>query len=128
LRHFHTFEDVFLLGRAGKMPKAKSNALRPKRMKKQMVDEKTNAETQMLTEQRLKMNPWWDYFRHKIDVSMRLDANFNFQNIHLILYWAEKIRGYKALQLYSAERHSQSHKMNPNDSWNTSNHNLNYLP
>jgi len=32
------------------------------------------------------------------------------------------------LQQYSAERHEQAHNTNLKDSWNTSNHNLNYLP
>jgi hypothetical protein len=41
----HTFKDVFLLGRARKKSKAKANALRTELVKKQMVDEETNAET-----------------------------------------------------------------------------------
>jgi len=45
LRRFHTFKDVFLLGRAGKKAKAKANALRTELVKKRMVDETTNAET-----------------------------------------------------------------------------------
>jgi hypothetical protein len=32
------------------------------------------------------------------------------------------------LQQYSAERHEQAHKTNLKNSWNASNHNLNYLP
>jgi len=47
LRHFHTFKDVFLLGRAGKKVKAKANALRTELVKKQKVDEKTNADSWM---------------------------------------------------------------------------------
>ena len=42
--------------------------------------------------------------------------------------WAKQIRRYGALQQYSAERHEQAHKTNLKDSWNASNHNLNYLP
>jgi hypothetical protein len=34
LRRFHTFKDVFLLGRAGKKAKAKANALRTDFLKK----------------------------------------------------------------------------------------------
>jgi len=45
LRRFHTINDVFLLGRAGKKEKAKSNAMSTELMKKRKVDEETNAET-----------------------------------------------------------------------------------
>jgi hypothetical protein len=45
LRHFHTFKDVFLLGRAGKKAKAKANALRTELVKNRKVDEETNAKT-----------------------------------------------------------------------------------
>jgi hypothetical protein len=34
LHSFHTFQDVFLLGRAGKKAKAKANALRTELVKK----------------------------------------------------------------------------------------------
>ena len=44
LHHFHTFKDVFLLGRAGKKAKARANALRTDRVKKRKVDNETNAE------------------------------------------------------------------------------------
>jgi len=44
LHHFHTFKDVFLLWRSGDPAKAKPNALRTDLMKKQIVDEETNAE------------------------------------------------------------------------------------
>jgi len=43
-------------------------------------------------------------------------------------HWAEQIRRYGALQQYSAERHEEAHETNLKDGWNTSNHNLNYLP
>jgi hypothetical protein len=43
-------------------------------------------------------------------------------------HWAEQVRRYGALQQYSAERHEQAHTTNLKDGWNTSNHNLNYLP
>jgi hypothetical protein len=43
-------------------------------------------------------------------------------------HWAEQICRYRALQQYSAQRHTQAHKTNLKDSWNASNHNLNYVP
>ena len=45
----------------------------------------------------------------------------------MMSHWVEHIRRYGALQQYSAERHEQAHKPNLKDSWNASNHNLNYL-
>jgi len=45
LGRFHTFKDVFLLGRAGKKAKVKANALRTELRKKRKVDKETNAET-----------------------------------------------------------------------------------
>jgi hypothetical protein len=39
LHRFHTFEDVFILGRAGQKAKAKANALRTELVKKRKVDE-----------------------------------------------------------------------------------------
>jgi len=44
LRRFHTFKDVFLLGRAGKKVKAKAIALRTELVKKRKVGEETNAD------------------------------------------------------------------------------------
>jgi len=128
LRHFHTFKDVVLLGRASKQTKAKTNVLRTELMKKQKVDEKTNAATWMSSMKRREMNAWRDYISHEIDVLKELDADFNFPMIHLMSHWVEQIRRYRALQQYSAERHEQAHKTNLKDSWNASNHNLNYLP
>jgi len=46
----------------------------------------------------------------------------------LISHRAEKFRRYGALHQYSAERHEPAHKKKFKDGWNTSNHNLNYLP
>jgi hypothetical protein len=46
----------------------------------------------------------------------------------LMSHRVEQNRRYGALQQYSAERHEQAHKTNLKDGWNTSNHNLNYLP
>jgi hypothetical protein len=45
LCRFHTFQHVFLLGRAGKKAKAKANGLRTELIKKQKVDEETTVET-----------------------------------------------------------------------------------
>jgi hypothetical protein len=45
LCRFHTFKDVFLLGRARNKAKAKANALRTELVKKRNVGEETNAET-----------------------------------------------------------------------------------
>jgi len=128
LRHFHTFKDDFLLRRAGKKVQAKANALRTELVKKQKVDEETNAETWTSSKKRREMNAWQDYISHEIDDSKELDADFNFPKIHLMGHWVEQIRRYRALQQYSAERHESAHKTNLNDSWNASNQNLNYLP
>jgi hypothetical protein len=49
LHHFHTFKDVFLLGRASKQAKAKANALRTELMKKRKVDEESNADSGTLS-------------------------------------------------------------------------------
>jgi len=128
LHCFHTFKDGFLLGRAGKQAKAKANALRTELIKKRKVDEETNAGTWTPSKKQHKMNAWRDYISHEIDISKELDADFNIPKIHLISHWAVQIHRYGALQQYSAERHEQAHKTNLQDSWNASNHNLNYLP
>jgi len=128
LCHFHTFKDVFLLGRSGNKTKAKANALRTELMNKRKVDKETNAETWTPSKKRREMNAWWDYISHKIDIFKELDADFNFLNIHLMSHWAEQIRRYGALQQYAAERHEQAHKTILKDGWNASNHNLSYLP
>jgi len=47
LHRFHTFNDLFLLGWAGKQAKAKANARRTELMKKRQVAEETNAATCM---------------------------------------------------------------------------------
>jgi hypothetical protein len=52
LCRFHTFKDVFLLGRAVIKAKDKANALRTELVKKQTVDEETNAETWTPTKKR----------------------------------------------------------------------------
>jgi len=124
---FHTFKDVFLLGRAGNEAKANASTLRTELVKKRKVDEKTNAETRTPSKKRREMNPWQDYISHEIYVSKELDAHINFPKIHLMSHWVEQIRRYGALQQYSADRHEQAHKTNIKDGWNSSNHNLNYL-
>jgi len=128
LHHFHTFKDVFLLGRAGKKAKAKANALRTELVKMRKVGEETHAETWMASRKRREMNAWRDYISQEIDLSKEFDIVFNFPKIHLMSHWAEQICRYGALQQYSAERYEQAHKTNLKDSWNASNHNLNYLP
>jgi hypothetical protein len=56
LRRFHTFKDVFALGRAGQKAKATGNALRTELVKKRKVDEETNAETWTPSNKRREMN------------------------------------------------------------------------
>jgi len=92
LCRFHTFKDVFLLGRAGKKAKAKAKALRTELVKKRKVDEETNIETWTPSKKRREMNTWRNYISHKVDVSKELDADFNFPKIHLISHWVEQIR------------------------------------
>jgi len=84
LHRFHTFKDVFLLGRAGKKAKAKAKALKTELVKKRKVDEETNAETWTPSKKRREMNACRDYISHEIDVSKELDADFNFPKIHLM--------------------------------------------
>jgi hypothetical protein len=128
LHRFHTFKDVFLLGRAGKEAIATANALRTELVNNQQVDKETNAETWTPSKKRREMNAWRDHISQEIDDSKELDANFNFPKIHLMSHWVEQIRQYRVLQQYSAKRHEQAHKTNLKDGWNASNHNLNSLP
>jgi len=128
LHRFHTLKDVFLLRRAGKKAMAKATALRMELVKKRKVDEETNSETWTPSKEWPEMNTWRDYVSHEINISKELDANFNFAKIHLMSHWAEQIRRYGALEQYSAETQAHAHKTNLKDSWNVSNHNLNYLP
>jgi hypothetical protein len=128
LQRFHTYKVVFFLRRAGKTAKAKANALRTELVKKRKVDEETNAETLTPSKKRREMNAWWEYITHEIDVCKELNADFNFPIIYSMFHRAEQICRYGALTQYSAERHEQAHKTTLRASWNTSNHNLNYLP
>jgi hypothetical protein len=84
LRHFGTFQDSFSLGRASKKANAKANTLGK-------VDAKTNAETWKPSKKRRKMNSWWDYISHGIDVSKELNADFNCPKTHLITHSVEQI-------------------------------------
>jgi len=127
LHQVHLFKDDFLHERAGKKAKAKANTLRTELVKKREVDEKTNAENWTPSKKRQKMNAWQDYISHGIAISKELDADFNFPTINFMSHCVKLIRRYRALQQYSAERHEQPHKTNLKDSWNASNHNLNYL-
>jgi hypothetical protein len=102
MRRFHTFKDVFLLGRAGKKAKAKANALRTELVNKRKVDEETNADSWTPSKKRRDMKAWRDYISHKIDISNELDADFNFPKIHLMSHWAKHILQYGALQQYFA--------------------------
>jgi hypothetical protein len=128
LHRFHTLNNVILLRRAGQWAKAKANALRNELMKKRKVDEETNDETWTPSCKRRKMNAWWDYISHKIDVANELGDNFQCPKIRLMSHLVQQIRLYRALQQFSAERYKQEQKPNPKDSLNASNHNLNYLP
>jgi len=98
LNRFHTFKDVFLLGRAGKKAKATANAQRLQLLKKRKVDEETNADSWTLSKKQCEMNAWRDYIRHEIDIFKELDADFNFPKIHLMSHRAEQIGQYRALQ------------------------------
>jgi hypothetical protein len=128
LHRFDTFKDVFLLGRAGKKPKAKANALRTELVKKRKVDEKRNAETWTPSKKRREMKAWRDVISHKLDISKELDTDFNFPKINLMSHWAEQVCRYGALQQFFADSQEHSHKTNLKDGWNASNHNLKYLP
>jgi len=128
LRRFPNFKEVYFLERAGKVAKAKANALSTDLVKKRNVDEETNAETWTQSRKWRKMNTWQDYISNEIDVSKELDADFNVLKIHLMSHWVEQIHHYGALQQYSGERHEKAHETNVMDGWNASNHNRNYLP
>jgi len=92
LHRFHTFKDVFLLGRAGTKAKAKANALRMELVKKRKVDEEGHAETWTQSKKWREMKAWRDYIRHQIYGSKELDADFNFPKIHLMSHLVKQIR------------------------------------
>ena len=95
---FRTFKGVSFLGQAGRMVKAKANALRTELVQKRKVDEKLNAETWTPSKKQHKMNAWQDYISHGIDVSKESDADFNVLKIDLMSHWVEQIRRYGAFQ------------------------------
>jgi hypothetical protein len=128
LHRFHTFNDVFFLGLAGKLAKANCKALRTDLVKKRKVDEETNAETWTPSRKRRDMNAWREYISPEIDVFQELDADFNFPKIHLMSHSVEQTRRYGASQWYSAVRNEQAHKTNLKNDWNAFNYNVNYLP
>jgi len=104
LRHFHTFKDGSLLGRASKNAKGKVNALRTELVKKGKVDEETNAETWTPFKMWCNLNAWRKNISHEIDISKQLDADFNIPNICLMSHWVKQICRCGALQQYSAKR------------------------
>jgi len=97
-------------------------------VKKQKLEYETHAETAKLPTKWRDMNAWRKIIRHEIDICKKLDADVNFPTIHWMSYSVEHIRRHGALQQYSAERHEQAHKTILKDGWNSSNHNLNFLP
>ena len=128
IHHFHTFKNVFSLRRARNKVKAKTIALKTELVKKQQVDEDTNADTWMLCQKRHKMSAWQVYIEQKIEVSKEWDADINIPKIHIMFHSVEQIRRDGALQQYSASRHEHALKTNLKYCWNTSNHNLHFLP
>jgi len=83
LHRFHTFKDVFFLGRASNKARDKANALRTELVKKRKVDEQTNAEPWTPSKKRPKMNTLRGYISHEIDVSKELDADWNILKMNL---------------------------------------------
>jgi hypothetical protein len=57
LHCFHTFKDVFLLGRAGKKAKARADDLGTELVKKRKVDAETNAEMWMPSKEWRELTP-----------------------------------------------------------------------
>jgi hypothetical protein len=74
-------------------------------VKKQKVDEETNAETWILPKKRREINSCRDIISHGIDVSRELDADFTLPKINLMSHWVAQIRRYGVLQLVSPKRH-----------------------
>jgi hypothetical protein len=99
---FDTFNDVFLLRRAGNWMKAKATVPRMEIVNKRMVGEETHADAWAPSKKQREMNTWWDHNRHKIDISQELDSDFNFMKIHFMSHWAENIHHYGFLQQYPA--------------------------
>jgi hypothetical protein len=79
-----TYTDAFSLGRAGKLAKAKYNAVRMELVKKRRVDKKTHAEIWTPSTKLYKMSAWWYAMSNNIDVPKRLDADVNSPKIHMM--------------------------------------------
>jgi hypothetical protein len=79
---FETFNDVFLLSRARTHGQDKTQSLRMEFVKKQKVDEESNADTWTLSMKGREMNGRRNYIHHEIAVSKELFADFNFVKIH----------------------------------------------
>jgi hypothetical protein len=69
LQYFHTYKGVFLHERACKQGKAKANAQRMELVKKLKVDDETNVDSWTPSKTRLKMNSFWHFISHEIDLS-----------------------------------------------------------
>lgn len=88
---FHTMKHVFFLRRAGKMGMAKANPLETEIIKKRMVDEKTNADTWMVSKTRRNLHALRHYICNEIDIVMQLAANLNCRRIFLMTYCVGQI-------------------------------------
>jgi hypothetical protein len=74
------------------------------------------------------MTGLWGNICRQIEVSKELDADIPLLKINLISHWVEQSCRYAAFQQESEERHELTHQTKLKDSWNASNHNINYLP
>jgi len=74
------------------------------------------------------MNALQAKISHEIDVSKQLDYDFNFLKILVMSQWIKQSHRYGDLQQPPAHRNEQLHTTHLKYHWNTSNHNLNYLP
>jgi len=125
---FLSFKDVVLIAQAGHSAKPEANVQLTELLTKWKEDEETNAATLTPSKKRHDMNALWNYYSHEVDVSKEFVSNFNFPKKHLISHSVKYICWYRSFQQYSAKKHEEAHNMNLKDSWNASNHNLNYLP
>jgi hypothetical protein len=105
LSHYRTLKMVFLIWRADHKAKTKANAMRTELVKKQQVDNETNAEFWTHSKKRHKMNAWREIITCERDVSKEFDSDFNVLKIHLMSHWVEQSHRYEALQQYSTDRH-----------------------
>jgi hypothetical protein len=98
LHRFHTIKDIVLLGRACKSPTAEANTQRKQLLKKRKVDEETNGDTSMPSQEWHERNAWRDNISHKIDVSKELDTNFTFLKIQMMFHSHKPIGKYRTFQ------------------------------